>query len=84
MNDQGQIQQFKTDEEAKAAGFTTKLTHEEAQSLEDVPEADREIELMWIKFWNNQRATRRPNEKLGMRHAFITGCKVMLAKINAD
>lgn len=84
MNDQGQIQQFKTDEEAAAAGFNTKLTREEADQLESVPEADREIELMWIKFWNNQRNTRKPTDKLPMRHAFITGCKVMLAKINAD
>lgn len=82
MNDQGAIKTFKNDEEAKAAGYNTPLTEDEAQNLKRLSEDERQIELLWIKFWQNQQKFRTPTEKNGMRHAFITGAKVMVALIN--
>lgn len=84
MNDRGQIQEFKSDEEAKAAGFNIPLSSDEAEQLQDVSEDDRKIELAWIRFWQNQRKTRKPSEKLPMRHAFITGFRIAVALINED
>jgi hypothetical protein len=79
MNDKGEIKQFKTDEEAQAAGYGERLSREEYNELQAVSEEERKLELLWIRFWQNQKKLRKPSEKLPMRHAFLTGCKIMLA-----
>lgn len=84
MNDQGQIKEFKNAEEAQASGFNIPLTHEEAEEIESFPEVDRKIALMWVRFWQHQRKTRKLSERPGMRHAFITGCRLMLAELNKE
>lgn len=75
MNDKGEIRHFNSDEEAEAAGFK-KISHKEAEQLEAVPESSRQIELLWIRFWQVQRKFRKANEEKGMRHAFITGFRI--------
>jgi hypothetical protein len=84
MNDQGQIKEFKSDEEAKAAGFGTKLSAEEAEQIESVPEDERKIELAFIRFWNHQKSLRPFRDKATMRFAFKVGFKVAIEMINEE
>jgi hypothetical protein len=75
MNDKGEIKEFSSEVEAVKAGFTIKLSPDEAQQVLAAPENERLVELAWIRFWANQRKVRKPWEERGMRHAFITGIK---------
>lgn len=82
MNDKSQIQEFETEEQAKAAGYNISLTDEEAVQLQDFPEDQRLMQLAWIRFSRSQKRT--PTELIAMKFAFTNGWKAAIEFVNQD
>jgi hypothetical protein len=82
MDSKGNIQEFESEEAAKAAGFNESLDQAEYNQLKDLKEDERVFELAWIRFWATQKRT--PSEKITMKFAFRSGFLTAMAIINAE
>lgn len=73
MDDRGLIREFASDAEAKAAGFKTILTAEQAKELSQYPESERNALFAWEKHYEKLNRKMDTISKLHYRNGFLSG-----------
>lgn len=84
MNEQGDIKEFKSTEEAKAEGYDKELTPEESKDLMVFDSDIRLIRLHFLRFWDTQKKFRVPSDKNTMWVAWLQSHKNTVRLIGED